>query len=317
MNVVERDASQRSDAWRSEIREKFNAMRVADLTDTPPQASVLCVNAGRVDIAELSGTPQEVMRTRQSLHEAPNDRLKVCVQLEGTALVTQDDRETSLVEGDLALYDLSRCYKLRLHTPWRVLLMTFPPDAVELSRREVEALRTVPLSVRSGLGEAFISHLSRSLAAGNASEAPALDSLGEAALCLLNGILATQRGYAPSQHEDLHERVLAYIRRNLADPGLNHDQVAAAHHVSARTLHKIFAERPRTVTQTIRQLRLEAVRRDLANPVLVHRQVAAVARTWCFTDAPHFSRLFRATFQESPSSYRERVLHARPPSSSG
>jgi transcriptional regulator GlxA family with amidase domain len=50
------------------------------------------------------------------------------------------------------------------------------------------------------------------------------------------------------------------------------------------------------------------VRKDLANPSLAYRQVATIARAWCFADAPHFSRLFRATFDESPSRYRERVL---------
>lgn len=308
MDLLERDAGQRSAVWRAEIRAKFNAMRVAELADAPAQASARCLSAGKVEIAELAGTPQEVLRTRQAVREAPNDRLKVCVQVEGTALVCQDDREIDLVPGELALYDLSRTYKMRLSSPWRVLIMTFPVDAIDLSAADLDALRTVPLPVRNGLGEVFVSHLKRSIAAGDACEQPAREALGEAALCLLNAMLAAQRGHAPSAQDDLHDRVLAYIRLHLADPGLNHDVVAAAHHVSARTLHKVFAERPRTVTQTIRQLRLEAVRRDLANPSLSYRQVAAIARTWCFADAPHFSRLFRATFTESPSHYRERVL---------
>lgn len=308
MNLLERDAGQRSAAWREEIRAKFNAMRVAELADAPAQASAQCLSAGKVEIAELAGTPQEVLRTRQAVREAPNDRLKVCVQLEGTALVCQDDREIDLVPGDLALYDLSRMYKMRLRSPWRVLIMTFPLAEVDLTPADLDALRTVPLPVRNGLGDVFISHLERSIAAGDACALPARESLGDAALCLLNATLAAQRGHAPSHQDDLHDRVLAYLRHNLANPNLNHDLVAAAHHVSARTLHKVFAERPRTVTQTIRQLRLEAVRRDLANPSLAYRQVASIARTWCFADPPHFSRLFRATFSESPSRYRERVL---------
>lgn len=308
MNVAERSAFQRSDAWRAEIREKFNAMRVAELADAPAQASAQCLSAGKVEIAELAGTPQEVLRTRQAVREAPNDRLKVCIQLEGTALVCQDDREIDLMPGDLALYDLSRTYKMRLPSPWRVLIMTFPPEAVDLGLADLDALLTVPLPVRNGLGDVFISHLEHSIMAGDACDLPAREYLGEAALCLLNATLAAQRGHAPSQHEDLYERVLVYIRHNLAQPALNHDLVAAAHHVSARTLHKVFADRPRTVTQTIRQLRLEAVRKDLANPSLAYRQVATIARAWCFADAPHFSRLFRATFDESPSRYRERVL---------
>jgi AraC-like DNA-binding protein len=312
MNVAERVAHQRSDAWRAEIRERFNAMRVAELADAPAQASAQCLSAGRVEIAEVVGTPQDVLRTRQAVREAPNDRLKVCIQLEGSALVCQDDREIDLKPGDLALYDLSRPYKMRLLSAWRVLIMTFPAEAVDLGKADLDALRTVPVPVRNGPGDVLVSHLGRSIAAGDACDLAAREYLGDAALCLLNATLAGQRGPAPSQHDDLHERVLTYIRHNLADPALNHDLVAAAHHVSARTLHKVFADRPRTVTQTIRALRLEAVRKDLANPSLAYKQVASIARAWCFADAPHFSRLFRATFGESPSRYRERVLGQAP-----
>jgi AraC-like DNA-binding protein len=308
VDIAQMTGGQRSEAWRAEISAKFLAMRVAQLAESPAEAHGSCQSIGRVDLAELSGTPQEVLRTRQAVREAPSDKLKVCVQLEGRALVSQDDREVELRPGDLALYDLSRTYKMRMLTPWRVLLMTFPRDDIEIGQSDLAALRTVPVPTRNGLGFVFTSHLQRALAAAPQCEASARESLGGAALCLLNATLTLQRGHGSNHGDALQERVLAYIRHNLADPSLNHDSVAAAHHISARTLHKAFAEHPRTVTQTIRRLRLEAVRRDLGNPALAHRSVAAVARSWCFTDPPHFSRLFRATFGESPAGHRDAML---------
>jgi AraC-like DNA-binding protein len=303
-------AAERSEVWRAEVSASFLAMRVAQVADSPAEARASCESAGRVELADITGTPQEVLRTHQAVREAPSDRFKVCVQIEGRSLVSQDDREVELGPGDLALYDLSHSYRMRMLTPWRVVLMTFPRDAVEIRRSDLAALRTVPLPVGNGLGSVLVAHLQRSIVAAAQCEPAARESMGNAALCLLNAMLAGQSSCAsPSPAQELRQRVLDYIRHNLGDPGLTHESVAAAHHVSARTLHSAFAGQQRTVTQTIRTLRLEAIRNDLANPALAHRAIAAVARRWCFNDPPHFSRIFKATFGASPASHRE--MHAR------
>jgi transcriptional regulator GlxA family with amidase domain len=62
------------------------------------------------------------------------------------------------------------------------------------------------------------------------------------------------------------------------------------------------------VTDYIRHLRLEAVRRDLRDPLQANRSVAAVAARWCFVDAAHFSRVFRAEYGYSPSEIRDRTV---------
>jgi len=38
--------------------------------------------------------------------------------------------------------------------------------------------------------------------------------------------------------------------------------------------------------------------------VLANRPVTAIAARWGFTDAAHFSRIFRAAFGNSPTGYR-------------
>ena len=50
----------------------------------------------------------------------------------------------------------------------------------------------------------------------------------------------------------LRLQVLNYIRAHLADPALTHAQVAAAHCMAARTLHRLFEHEPHTVTDYIR-----------------------------------------------------------------
>jgi AraC-like DNA-binding protein len=130
--------------------------------------------------------------------------------------------------------------------------------------------------------------------------------LGEAATSLLAGTLADDGDLAAGDAaDDLREHIIAYVHAHLDDPQLSRGSVAATHHMSLRTLDRLFAGQPWSVGEYIRLQRLEAVRRDLQDPRLAHRNVAALAAHWCFVDAAHFSRLFRQRFGYPPS-------HARP-----
>ena len=60
--------------------------------------------------------------------------------------------------------------------------------------------------------------------------------------------------------------------------------IAAAHHISLRSLHQLFHDEGLTVAGWIRQRRLECCRRDLSDPALAARPVAAIAARWGFLE---------------------------------
>ncbi|WP_433678295.1 helix-turn-helix domain-containing protein [Nocardia sp. CA-119907] len=76
------------------------------------------------------------------------------------------------------------------------------------------------------------------------------------------------------------------------------------HHVSPRTLQHAFADGETTVSDFSRYQRLPGARRELMSPGLGHLSIAAIAARWCFFDAPHFTRAFRAVFGVAPSEMR-------------
>jgi len=102
----------------------------------------------------------------------------------------------------------------------------------------------------------------------------------------------------------MRAHVIRFVRAHLDDPRLSRAGIAHAHHVSVRTLDRLFADQPWSVSGLIRHERLEAVRRDLADPSLRNRSVAALAARWCFFDAAHFSRVFRQHYGDPPSRTR-------------
>jgi AraC-like DNA-binding protein len=103
-------------------------------------------------------------------------------------------------------------------------------------------------------------------------------------------------------------RVRAFIEKRLGDPHLDVATIAAAQYISVRYLQMVFADEGQTVTDWIRQRRIEHCRRDLANPQLAALPVGEIATRWGFVNSAHFSRVFKAVHGVGPRDYRAAVL---------
>jgi AraC-like DNA-binding protein len=98
------------------------------------------------------------------------------------------------------------------------------------------------------------------------------------------------------------QRARAVIVGNLGNPDLSPGMVAAACGISCRYLHAIFADQNRSVAQSIRDARLIAARDRLQMPA--PEPLSDLAYRFGFSDQAQFSKLFKAMFGQTPSSYR-------------
>ncbi|MFD0853066.1 helix-turn-helix domain-containing protein, partial [Actinomadura adrarensis] len=131
--------------------------------------------------------------------------------------------------------------------------------------------------------------------------------LGTTALDLL-AVLAQERQRNPNPEVPETARVLLarvqdYILKNLGDPDLAPESIAAAHNISIRYLHRLFRFEGITVARWIKRRRLEACRRDLSR-ALAAPNVATIAGRWGFANHSHFSREFRNAYGVSPSEWQ-------------
>lgn len=93
----------------------------------------------------------------------------------------------------------------------------------------------------------------------------------------------------------------AFIDSHLDDPALSPDTVAAALHVSRRTLYRSFAGADQTVASYIRTARLRRVRLELDTKGVA--SIGDVAMRWGFLHGGHFAKLFQDEFGIAPSEY--------------
>jgi AraC-like DNA-binding protein len=100
-------------------------------------------------------------------------------------------------------------------------------------------------------------------------------------------------------------RIKDYIDHHLPDPSLSPPQVAAAAGISTRYLHKLFAAQGQTVSEYMRDRRLDRVHRDLQDPGQARRTITTLAMNAGFGDISGFNRAFRRRYGLTPRELRQ------------
>jgi AraC-like DNA-binding protein len=298
------------DDWKHLVAESFVplAARTADVDGFRGQLRSRVLD--RMSIVEVTATSHEVHRTPALIAQAGERYFKLNLQLEGTGLLIQDNREALLAPGDLAIYDTNRPYTLAFEEQARMMVVMFPCDALTLPTDYVGQLAAVRMAGGTGLSGIvgqFIRQLSENL---DVLGGPSGSRLATNALDLVSTMLHAEMDIAPDRMKPqalLAASIREYIEANLSDPLLSPASIAAAHFISTRHLHNVFHESGTTVASWIRSQRLEGARRDLRDPLHAGKSVSTVAARWGFLDAAHFSRTFRDAFGLSPTDWRRQA----------
>ena len=297
----------RLDVWRDLIRENFVALDIrADRRDRFA-GSVRSSGVGHLRVASVVSREQVCHRTPGLARRDDAAFLQVGLLAAGAATVVQDGREAVLGPGDFALYETARPFRWSLRGEWELLVLTWPRAGIALDDAVSQQLTARALG-GDGLG-AIVARMLRDLvvAPPEVSAAGAVRLADEVAE-LVTTVAAERVPPAPPARaaDDLLRRIDAHIVEHLADPDLGPATVAAAHFVSTRHLHRLFAHRGGTVAQQIQRMRLDRCRRELLDPRCAGRSITEISRRWGFPDLPAFSRAFRAAYGTSPSGWRAR-----------
>jgi AraC-like DNA-binding protein len=192
------------------------------------------------------------------------------------------------------------------------VVIGFPRQLLPVGRDDARRLTAVRVRGDRGVGR-LASSLARQLPRQLGARSPAGPAsrarLGAALLDLLTVALASQVDVgdqvpADTQQRALLLRVHAFVEERLSDPQLSPAVIAAAHHMSVRSLYKLFEDQETTLASWIRRRRLERCRQALMDPAQRAVPVSTIAARWGLTNAAHFSRVFRAAYGMAPVDYR-------------
>jgi AraC-like DNA-binding protein len=297
------------------------------------------VPMGDLEMSAVVAGGQHVRRTRSLIAQGSEEYLLASIQRSGTGRVEQDGRIALLSPGDMAFYDSTRPYTLHFDEPFHQLVVQVPKRELMLRDTRPLTARALRHGTPGGAVSAFFTSLFDATRASatplnttppsahgaspteaspteaSPTEASPTEASREQPAVLLPhamGLLSAAALFAdgsqpaPAAATALaRQRVLEFLRRNLADPGLDADAVAAACHVSRRTLYRVLGSDG--VATRLRQMRIEQAQAMLLREP--GRPVAAVGFACGFDSESGFHRAFRTATGMTPGEFR-RSWHA-------
>ncbi|MFJ8578641.1 helix-turn-helix domain-containing protein [Micromonospora sp. NPDC093277] len=309
--------AQRFDFFQDLVARESVAARLTSAHTDDFLASAQSVDLGAVRLGLWRYPPLELARTTRMIRSSDPELYHLALPISGRGAMFQQRRAGPLDPSGFGLVDT-----VRPHGSWQrpdppaaapleTLTVLLPHGALPLPARRVEALLAAPIPADRGMGALLAAYLRGIVSRPEQYAADDAPQLGRIALDLIAGTLARRLDVErelPVEVQDtgLRARVEAFVRRHLTDPDLTPAAVAEAHHMSLRSLHRLFADTGTTIGAMIRAERLAGCFRDLADPRLRHQAVHQVAARWGFRDRAHFSRAFRSAYGISPREHRER-----------
>ena len=306
--------SDRAEVVRETVSRTFAPLEIDYMVDRGPATANLAIT----DLSDLTVWSVTTTAVKVEYKALPHDDLRpslfLGLQMKGSCVVTQRDREVILRPGDLAIWDSTTPFivsdedgisqhKFRLPLE----LMALPADII----RQVSAVRLCPEHPISDMAVAYFDRLA---AEPGAFDRPGGEVVSRPGVELLRAVVATHLDDLELGKEAIHAtlfvRIMEYVRLHLRESDLSASRIAAELHISVRQLYRILAAEGVSLGDWIRARRLEGARTDLAMAFL-HDPISAVARRWGFIDASSFARMFRTTYGVSPTEWRE--LNRQPP----
>ncbi|MGW5054280.1 AraC-like ligand-binding domain-containing protein [Actinokineospora sp. NPDC004072] len=303
-------AAQQFDVWESAVSQTFVPLTASPAAPGPFRGRIRGQDLGSVGIYEATADPHSIRRTDRTISRNDPEVYKLSLQLRGTAKLGQDGRKATLDPGDFAIYDTTRPYTMAFDEFASTLVLMFPRDMLCLPEGHVAGLTATRFSGDqgvSGIVSTTLVQLARNL---DDPQVHGSLRLARNLVDLLGTALADRAEYqdvpAESSRAALLVKIRSFVEAHLDDPGLSPGDIAAAHHISTRYLHKLFSEAGTTVSAYIRHRRLERCGQDLADPAKQRLSIGVIGARWGLPDASYLSRAFKTEYGMSPSEYRRR-----------
>ena len=303
------DPVARLGAWSSILADTHLSFEVRATTRTPARfgGAVTRRAIGDLTLVDCAAGPFLGRRDRTLTDAARvrEDVLGFQFVAGGIETVREGTRELALRGGDIVLWDGVQPTEIEVVEPFAKRTMLFPRERVLAVCPRLASIEVLP----SLAGSATARLLARYMNA-LALEQPALDSMAgsaaaDAALELLRAAiepaLPADRG---ATRAAMRAEITRYVRRNLQNPGLGPASIARAYAMSLRSLFALFEGAEQSPAGLIRRERLARCHEDLGRPN--GGSVTEIAFRWGFSDAAHFSRVFKRAYGVSPREARQR-----------
>lgn len=298
-------ADEREHLWRHALNDRLANFDVRPTGQPQRPPSVACRDLGDLLVTDWECPSLEGVRTREMANRDPDD-IALMTVFNGSQIL-ETPRDTFVLRpGDVLIMStrvtgkvvVPKALKKRsVRIPVTALLPFDPgprvPDCLLLPGRRSPLAR---------LAHDYLGGMGPQIEAMSPLEA---EGARKALLALAAGMIQATRTPDVGQGDFLpllRRQMEAWIVDHLTMGAIRVHDLAAAHNVASRTVHRAFSTTGETVGSVVRAHRIAAARTDL---VTTRQSIASIAHRWGFYDQSHLAREFRRAMSMSPGDYRE------------
>ncbi len=307
-------ASARADHWNSVIAQAYFPLDLTFHDAARFEGRLELGTLGGLSLSRLQTQPVQYERHRRHISRETEEQYLITIPRQSPVEFSQSGREVCCDPGGFILERGDEPYRFSYAAANDLCVIKVAKPILAEKLRNPDRFCALVFNGREGIGSLFTTmaqQIQRQSMTESAIDPVAGSVIGRHLVELLALSLDrssdVERGAASSVREGHRRRAQSVILSNLSHPDLSPEFVAERIGISKRYLHEIFADMNCTVSQSIREQRLRAARDllQMASPV----PLSDIAYRFGFADQAQFSRLFKAMFGQTPSSYRASRAH--------
>jgi len=296
--------NERYSYWAEVICETFLRVSCRRKMHAPLHGQMSISTLGELEMVDVLSPAMEYNRGPAELARISGDGvflLSLC--LSGKGIISQYGKHASISPGDVMLWSTVAPSVIAYQEPMRKITVKIPYRQITQRIGCAEDALALALPGGAALGALVASLIRESHAltridpACTAQPQPLSRGMLDIVSFAFDPRRALVEGGSPRKNP------LECIKRDLfeqmGNPELSFREVAARHHISLRTLNRLFAAEGTTAIRWLWTKRLDASRRLLESGQA--RQVSAAALGCGFNDLSHFCKVFKAAYGITPS----------------
>lgn len=304
-------AQARADHWNAVIAQAYFPL---DLTFRDAQrftGRLEIGDVGDISLSRLQTEPVQYERHRRHIAGANEEQYLITIPRKSPVEFRQLGREVRCDPGGFIIERGDEPYRFAYGSANDLCVLKVAKPVLAEKLRNPDRYCALVFNGREGIGSLFTT-MAQQIQAQTPADGMSGQVLGRHLVELLALSLdrssETDQSAGSSVRAAHRRRAETVILKNLSNTDLSPEVVAEAVGISKRYLHELFAEVNCTVSQFVREQRLRAARDVLQMPN--PGPMSDVAYRFGFSDQAQFSRLFKAMFGQTPSSFRAEVLVA-------
>ncbi|MDK4703416.1 helix-turn-helix domain-containing protein [Rhizobium sp. CNPSo 4062] len=236
------------------------------------------------------------------------DAIKLIVQTEGSASLTQGGLHVPVSQNALVIYDPGRSYILTNSTPVRQLLLQLPRHALPHAVVERLAQPFTARAEQDGMCRILLSLMDSTIREIDHLDEARRLSVGQTMIELVRTMIGADLQQArpiANPLDVLLHRIKDFIEINLERPDLTVTLIARRMGCSVRYVYRALEVERLTPSDYIWDLRVQKAAAKLREGGGHAGEIAEIAFALGFSSSAHFSRAFRHRYGVSPSQWRK------------